>query len=143
MSGDVLVPIKEQNQHQAANSQTLSIPAKSRKKKIAAEFIEYFLSKDNMAKLAKSDWMSPSRISLLKSEDFQTNQYGWDVCTYITDNLIVGKWLTLPGYAEWKSRVANPLFQEYFSNRMTSEEFKLRMEEESEYVFSRYKRWVK
>jgi multiple sugar transport system substrate-binding protein len=47
----------------------------------------------------------------------------------------------LPGYAEWKSRVANPLFQEYFSNRMKDSEFKKRMEEESEYVFSRYQRW--
>ncbi len=136
----VLVPIKEKNQNQAANSQTLSIPAKSKNKKDAAKFIEFFLSKENMAKLAKSDWMSPTRISLLQSDQFQTPQYGWAICTYIVDKLIVGKWLTLPGYAEWKSRVANPLFQEYFSNRMSSKEFKLRMEEESKYVFSRYKR---
>jgi multiple sugar transport system substrate-binding protein len=60
----VLVPIKEKNQHQAANAQTLSIPQKSDKQKDAAEFIEFFLSKSNMAELAKSDWMAPSRISL-------------------------------------------------------------------------------
>jgi ABC-type glycerol-3-phosphate transport system substrate-binding protein len=137
----VLVPIKEKNQHQAANAQTLSIPKKSDKQKDAAEFIEFFLSKSNMAELAKSDWMAPSRISLLKSNYFQTEKYGWDICTYIVDQLIVGKWLMLPGYAEWKSRVANPLFQEYFSNRMKDSEFKKRMEEESEYVFSRYQRW--
>lgn len=137
----VLVPIKEKNQHQAANAQTLSIPKKSDKQKDAAEFIEFFLSKSNMAELAKSDWMAPSRISLLKSNYFQTEKYGWDICTYIVDQLIVGKWLMLPGYAEWKSRVANPLFQEYFSDRMKDSEFKKRMEEESEYVFSRYQRW--
>lgn len=136
---ELLVPIKEKNQHQAANSQTLSVPKKSKKKKEAAEFIEFFLSKENMEKLAKSDWMSPSRISLLKSDAFRTNEYGWDVCTYIVDKLIVGKWLTLPGYAEWKSRVANPLFQEYYSNRLSSSELIMRMQEESEYVFSRYK----
>lgn len=137
----VLVPIKEKNQHQAVNAQTLSIPKKSDKQKDAAEFIEFFLSKSNMAKLAQSDWMAPSRISLLKDEYFQTEKYGWDICTYIVDQLIVGKWLMLPGYAEWKSRVANPLFQEYFSNRLKDSEFKRRMEEESEYVFSRYQRW--
>lgn len=140
---EVLVPIKEKNQNQATNSQTLSIPEKSNKKEAAAKFIEFFLSKQNMAKLSKADWMAPTRKSLLSSDEFTTSNYGWNVCTYLVDNLIVGTWLTLPGYAEWKSRVANPLFQEYFSNRMTISELKNRMEEESEYVFSRYDQWLK
>jgi hypothetical protein len=44
----------------------------------------------------------------------------------------------LPGYVEWKSRVANPTFQEFFSGRMSIEEVAERIERESASVLARY-----
>ncbi len=136
---EVLAPIRGVSQKQGSNSQTLSIPAKSKHKKEAAQFIEFFLNRENMAKIAKGDWMAPARLSLLNDEDFRTTKYGWDICSRLVDHLEIGPWLKLPGFAEWKGRVANPLFQEFFSNRMEIEELKIRLEDESEYVLSRYK----
>lgn len=138
----VLPPIKGASQEQASNTQTLSIPKDSKHKKNAAEFIEFFLNKENMSKLAKSDWMTPARKSLINSKDFCDSTYGWNVCSYMVDHLVIGDWLKYPGYAEWKGRVANPLFQEFFSNRLSIDDLELRMKEESDYVLSRYRRWI-
>ena len=44
----------------------------------------------------------------------------------------------LPGYVEWKSRVANPIFQEFFAGRMSIEEVAERIEKESTSVLARY-----
>ncbi len=135
----VLEPIKEVNQNQGSNTQTLSIPSGSIKKKEAAEFIEFFLSKTNMAKLALGDWMNPTRKSCVQMPEFQSDSLGWKTCISIIPNLQMGPWLHVPGFSEWKGRVANPIFQEYFSNRMSLKEMKVRIEEESDYVLSRYK----
>jgi hypothetical protein len=44
----------------------------------------------------------------------------------------------LPGYIEWKSRVANPIFQELFAHRLSLEAAALRIEKESNSVLARY-----
>ena len=54
--------------------------------------------------------------------------------------LATGPWLGAPGYTEWKSRVANPILQELFANRLTVEEAAQRIEVESNIVLSRYQR---
>ncbi len=134
----VLEPIKEVSQEQGSNTQTLSVPSGSKRKKEAVEFIEFFLSKNNLAKLALGDWMNPTRKSCRFMSEFQSDSLGWKTCISIIDNLKMGPWLRVPGFSEWKGRVANPIFQEYFLNRMSLEELTVRMREESNYVLSRY-----
>lgn len=135
----VLEPIKEISQDQGSNTQTLSIPNGSKRKKDAVEFIEFFLGKKNLARLALSDWMNPARISCRTMPEFQNEKLGWKTTISMIDNLKMGPWLQVPGFSEWKGRVANPIFQEYFSGRMNFDEMRTRMIEESDYVLSRYK----
>lgn len=135
----VLEPIKEINQNQGSNPQTLSIPSASKRKKDAAEFIQYFINKENLAKLALSDWMNPTRKSCSEMPEFQNEELGWKTSISILNNLTAADWLKVPGFSEWKGRVANPILQEYFSNRMSIEEMSRRLTEESDYVLSRYK----
>ncbi|MCF6239236.1 MAG: hypothetical protein L3J79_10610, partial [Candidatus Marinimicrobia bacterium] len=52
--------------------------------------------------------------------------------------LSTGPWVGLPGYIEWKSRVANPIFQEFFSQRISLDEAAERIESESNSVLARY-----
>lgn len=92
-----------------------------------------------MAKLALGDWMNPTRKSCIKMDVFQSDSLGWKTCISIIKNLKIGPWLHIDGFSEWKGRVANPIFQEYFSDRMSLKELTERIEDESDYVLSRYK----
>ena len=76
---------------------------------------------------------------------FRTTGDGWDIASESAKYLAVGDWVGAPGYIEWKSRVANPILQELFSNRLTVMEAARRIEIESNIILSRYqskdKRW--
>lgn len=122
------------------NSQTFSIPKKSKKQKDAFDFIEFALNSKNMAKLAYSDWMIPTRKSCMEMPQFNTLDDGWKIVTSSVDDLTVGPWLGAPGYVEWKGRVANPIFQELFAGRLSIEEASKRIEIESNLVLSRYQK---
>lgn len=134
----VLPPIKGVSQHQGANPQTLSIPKDSKYAKEAMEFIKFFLTKENMAKLALGDWMFPTRESALALPEFQTEEAGWKVSSETVQYLIMGPWQDSPAYAEWKDRVATPVMQELFNNQITVEEAARRMEEEGQRILRRY-----
>lgn len=134
----VLPPIKGVTQHQGANPQTLSIPKDSKHPEEAMEFIKFFLTKENMAKLALGDWMFPTRRSALNMPEFQTEEAGWKVSSETVQYLIMGPWQDSPAYAEWKDRVATPVMQELFNNQITVEEAARRMEEEGQRILRRY-----
>jgi multiple sugar transport system substrate-binding protein len=134
----VMPPLKAQTQNSGASTQTLSIPVASRRKAEAMSFIRFMLNSDNAARLAQSDWMLPVRKSSLIRPEFNSAANGWDVTTASERYLSTGPWLGAPGYVEWKSRVANPVLQEFFSNRLTLDEAAERIEEESNTVLSRY-----
>jgi len=134
----VLPPLKARTQNSGLSTETLSIPAASRQKAAAMSFIRFMLNSENMARLAQSDYMLPARKSCLTRPEFNTAAYGWDVTTASAKFLSSGPWLGAPGYVEWKSRVANPLLQEFFSNRLSLDEAAKRIEEEGNIVLSRY-----
>ena len=98
------------------------------------EFIRFILNRTNMARLALADWMLPARKSCLALPEFNSAANGWDVTTASSVFLSTGPWLGAPGYVEWKSRVANPVLQEFFSNRLGLDETAKRIEEESNVV---------
>ncbi|MGH7491467.1 MAG: ABC transporter substrate-binding protein [bacterium] len=136
----VLPPLKAETQNTGISTQTLSIPKKSRHRAAAMRFIEFMLSARNMARLAQSDWMIPARQSCLLLPQFQETQQGWDIVTGSTKFLTTGPWLGAPGYVEWKNRVANPVLQEFFADRLSLAETAQRIEAESNLVLSRYRK---
>ena len=71
---------------------------------------------------------------------FRDTLGGWDVTCSSVPYLTIGPWLGAPGYVEWKSRVANPVFQELFAGRLSVDEAAQRIEHESNVVLSRYKK---
>ena len=134
----VIPPLIAKSQRTGTSAQTLSIPQGSRHKSEAMAFIQFMTDTTNMARLAQSDWMLPARTSCLKMTEFTTPRNGWDVTTASAAFLSTGSWLGAPGYVEWKSRIANPVLQEFFSQRLTLEETAVRIEKESNVVLSRY-----
>ncbi len=134
----VMPPIKAITQSMGINTQTLSIPKSCTRQAVAMEFVQFLLSAENTTRLAISDWVLPSRRSSIEDPRLQDVPSGWNVVTKNTPFLSVGPWVGLPGYVEWKSRVANPIFQEYFAGRMSIEEVAERIEKESTSVLARY-----
>ena len=134
----VMPPLNAETQNTGISAQTLSIPKKSRQQAQAMRFIEFMLAAPNMARLAQSDWMIPARRSCLNLPQFQTAHDGWDIVTGGAKFLTTGPWLGAPGYVEWKNRVANPVLQEFFADRLTLAEAAQRLEIESNLVLSRY-----
>ncbi len=134
----VIPPLKARTQNTGTSTQTLSIPKASRHKAEAMEFIRFMLNRNNMTRLARSDWMLPARKSCLALPEFNSVGDGWAVTTASAKFLTTGPWLGAPGYVEWKSRVANPAFQEFFSGRRGIDETAGRIERESNIVLSRY-----
>jgi multiple sugar transport system substrate-binding protein len=141
----VLPPVMARTQQIGTSTQTLSIPKASLRKQEAMAFIEFLANRQNDARIASSDWMVPARTSCLQMPQFQTAGDGWDIASESAKYLAVGDWVGAPGYIEWKSRVANPVLQELFSNRLTVMEAARRIEIESNTILSRYqskdKRW--
>lgn len=134
----VLPPIKAKTQLIGLNNQTLSIPKICPRKVAAMEFIKFFTNTTNMTSVALGDWMMPTRKSSLSDPRFHTAGNGWEVVSGSANFLSSGPWVGLPGFIEWKSRVANPIFQELFANRISLDEAADRIEEESNSVLARY-----
>lgn len=134
----VMPPLVAETRQSGANSQTLSIPRLSRRKRDAMDFVLFMLSRENSARLALSDWMIPARQSCSALPEFRTAAGGWDVTMDGVRFLSAGPWTGAPGYVEWKSRVVNPILQELFAGRMTVDDAAMRIERESNIVLSRY-----
>ncbi len=134
----VMPPMKAKTQAMGLNTQTLSVPKSCTRQAQAMAFIEFLLSSENMTKLAASDWMMPTRKSRLADPRFLAEANGWKVVTESAQYLSTGPWVGLPGYIEWKSRVANPVFQEFFADRISLDETAERIEKESNSVLARY-----
>ncbi len=134
----VMPPMKARTQEMGLNTQTLSVPKSCTRTESAMEFISFLLSSENMTRLAESDWMMPTRKSSLEDPRFLVTENGWNVVTESAQYLSAGPWVGMPGYIEWKSRVANPIFQELFAGRLSLDEASVRIEKESNSVLARY-----
>ncbi len=126
----VLPPLVGESQRQGSATQTLSIPEAAEHKEEAMQFLEFFLNTQNMAALAQGDWLFPTRTSSFELPEFQTEEAGWDVATESARHLDLANWQFVPNFQEFRSRVATPIFQELFANRITVEEAARRLEDE-------------
>ncbi|TDC02936.1 sugar ABC transporter substrate-binding protein [Nonomuraea longispora] len=125
---------------QGAVSQTLSIAQDSEHPDEAMKFISFFLNGSNQAKLAKGDWLLPTSQKAAADPAITTEENGWDVATASAKNLVVAPFLKVNGFDEWKSKVATPVLQEYFANKITIDEVAKRLVEDGNKVLERYQR---
>lgn len=134
----VLPPIKAKTQMQGSATQTLSIPSASTKKPQAMEFINCFVNRVNMGKLAAGDWLFPTRTSTLNGTPFQSEQYGWKTATESARNLTMAPFQKVNGATEVRSRVLTPIFQQFLANRLSLEEAVKRIEQEGNQTLAKY-----
>lgn len=134
----VLPPIKAKSQMQGSATQTLSIPSASTKKPQAMEFINCFVNRVNMGKLAAGDWLFPTRTSTLNGTPFQSEQYGWKTATESARNLTMAPFQKVNGATEVRSRVLTPVFQQFLANRLSLEEAVKRIEQEGNQTLAKY-----
>ncbi|NBE94573.1 sugar ABC transporter substrate-binding protein [Nonomuraea sp. KC401] len=125
---------------QGAVSQTLSIAQESEHPDEAMKFISFFLNGSNQAKLAKGDWLLPTSQKAAADPAITTEENGWDVATASAKNLVEAPFLKVNGFDEWKSKVATPVLQEYFANKITIDEVAKRLVEDGNKVLERYQR---
>ena len=62
-----------------ADPQSIGIYSGSSHKEEAAQFLEFFTSAENQARLALADWLFPTRQSALDRPEFQTEENQWNV----------------------------------------------------------------
>jgi ABC-type glycerol-3-phosphate transport system substrate-binding protein len=125
---------------QGAVSQTLSIAQDSKHPDEAMKFIAFFLNGPNQAKLAKGDWLLPTSRTAAADPAMTTPDNGWDVATASAKNLVVAPFLKVKGFDEWKSKVATPVLQEFYANKITIDEAAKRLVDEGDKVLERYQR---
>ncbi|MBB6348741.1 ABC transporter substrate-binding protein [Nonomuraea muscovyensis] len=135
-----LPPLKGTTTQQGAVSQTLSIAQDSKHPDEAMKFISFFLNGPNQAKLAKGDWLLPTSVKAAADPSITTKEDGWDVATASAKDLVVAPFLKVNGFDEWKSKVATPVLQEYYANKITIDEAAKRLVEDGNQVLERYQR---
>lgn len=122
-----------EGQDQAVNPQTLSVAAQSEHPEEAAQFIEYMLNDENMATLAKGDWLMPTSGGALEQLEEDTGgEQGWDVAIASADELVAAPWRRTPGFQEWLDRIATPSLQKYFGDEISEDELVTELEDGSD-----------
>ncbi|MEV4804507.1 sugar ABC transporter substrate-binding protein [Nonomuraea sp. NPDC049421] len=125
---------------QGAVSQTLSIAQDSKHPDEAMKFIAFFLNGANQAKLAKGDWLLPTSQQAAADPAITTKENGWDVATASAKDLVVAPFLKVNGFDEWKTKVATPVLQEYFADKISLDDAAKRLVEDGNKVLERYYR---
>jgi multiple sugar transport system substrate-binding protein len=133
----VLPPLMGRTQEQGSATQTISIPEASPHQAEAIQFLEFLLDTQNMAALAKGDWLFPTRASSFDLPEFQTEEAGWDVATESARHLRLAPFQLVPNYAEFRSRVATPILQELFAGRITVDQAAAELEREGTRTINR------
>jgi multiple sugar transport system substrate-binding protein len=135
-----LPPLKGTTSDQGAVSQTLSVAADSKHPDEALKFISFFLNGPNQAKLAKGDWLLPTSTKAAADPAMTTKENGWDVATASGKNLVVAPFLKVNGFDEWKSKVATPVLQQYYANKISIDEAAAKLVADGNKVLERYQR---
>jgi multiple sugar transport system substrate-binding protein len=111
--------LKGDTQAQSANPQTLSISTQSKNPKEAMQFIAYYMQANNLASVAIGDWLIPVSTSAGKAVTTITGgKNSWDVNVASAPSLKIAPFQTLDAYAQWKTQIAQPGFQQYLANKI-------------------------
>lgn len=136
----VLPPLEGDTQGQASAPQTMSIAAESEHPEESMQFLSWLLNTENMGKLAYTDWMIPTRESSLKEPEFNTEKDGWKVAVESGSIREKAPYLGVNGFEEWKSKAADPAFQQYFGNKISDAELKKKLADDGNGILERANR---
>ncbi|MEU1972198.1 sugar ABC transporter substrate-binding protein [Microbacterium sp. NPDC019599] len=110
---------------QAANPQTYSINIDSEHVEESAEFMNYFMSADNLASIAFADALIPSSGAAQEAvKGLAEGATGWDQIIASAAGLTAPPFLKVSKYAEWKDTIATPAFQQYFGDQISVDELR-------------------
>ena len=120
----VAMPVLEgDSADQAANPQTLSVSAQSPSVDEAAEFIDFYMQPENLAKVAVGDWLIPasSAASDVVATD-TSGANGWSTILAGGQFLTKAPFQSATNYPQWKDQIATPAFQKYLGDEISADE---------------------
>lgn len=118
----VAAPLKINDTSIYGYIQTLSIPAASKHKEEAMEFLKWYWSKDNTLAIAKAAYIMPGRNSAIEDESLKTSEYAWDLCQEAVSHNVLPDYVKLPGWGQVTEGVGNTILGEYFAGGSTLED---------------------
>jgi multiple sugar transport system substrate-binding protein len=114
----VLPALAGSSPNQAANPQTLSVPADSPYMEQAADFIEFYLQSENLAAVAQGEWLIPASEPARAAVDAATGgQNGWEATLDGAQYLTTAPFQGVADYPQWKDQIATPALQRYLGNQ--------------------------
>ncbi|GAA2809967.1 ABC transporter substrate-binding protein [Kribbella solani] len=115
---EVLPPLKGTSSKQAANPQTLSVPAEGKHIEQSAKFIDYFMKAENLAAVGQGDWLIPTTQGARDAIQKATGgKNGWQQTLASGTELTKAPFQSVQNYPKWKDQIATPAFQEFLANK--------------------------
>jgi multiple sugar transport system substrate-binding protein len=116
---EVLPPLKGTSTKQAANPQTLSVPAEGKHIKESAEFIDYFMQANNLAAVGQGDWLIPTTQAARDAISQATGgKNGWAQTLASGADLTKAPFQSVENYPKWKDQIATAALQEFLANKI-------------------------
>ena len=108
---------------QAANPQTLAVSEQSPNADVAAEFVDFYLQADNLASVARGDWLIPaSRDAVDALLDETGGENGWDTILAGAQYLTKAPFQSVTDYPRWKDQIATPALQRYLGDEISADQ---------------------
>lgn len=108
---------------QAANPQTYSVNVDSEYVEESADFLNFFMSGDNLAEIAYADALIPSSGEARAAvETLAADNPAWTQVLASGEGLAGPPFLKVEKYTEWKDTIATPAFQQYLADQITSDQ---------------------
>jgi multiple sugar transport system substrate-binding protein len=121
----VLPPLSDETADQAANPQTLSVPTESPHVEEAAQFIDYFMEAQNLASVARGDWLIPASTTASDALAAETGgENGWEQILHSGEYLTKAPFQSVTNYPQWKDQIATPALQEYLGDEIGLDELR-------------------
>ncbi|ADB33588.1 extracellular solute-binding protein family 1 [Kribbella flavida DSM 17836] len=116
---EVLPPLKGTSEKQAANPQTLSVPAEGKHIEQSAKFIDYFMQAENLAAVGQGDWLIPTtQAARDKIQQATGGKNGWTQTLAGGSELTKAPFQSVENYPKWKDQIATPALQEFLANKI-------------------------
>ena len=116
---EVLPPLKGSSEKQAANPQTLSVPAEGKHIKQSAQFIDFFMKAENLAAVGQGDWLIPTTQAARDAIQQATGgKDGWTQTLASGTELTKAPFQSVENYPKWKDQIATPALQEFLANKI-------------------------
>lgn len=119
----VMPMLEATSAEQAANPQTLSVSAQSPNIEEASAFLDFYMQADNLASVAKGDWLIPASsdsVDVLLEETGGEN--GWNAILAGAQYLTKAPFQSVSDYPRWKDQIATPAFQRYLGDEISSDQ---------------------